>query len=544
MTTDQLTQATATGEETAGEVILGSSGPEFETLKAQVQATFNERMALYGPGLFVTKSKGLSTVYRKAFPEEEQQHHNCSGCRRFFERFGHLVFVTPEGELVSALWDPSVAPEEYKASVAAIEALVLRSGISDRFYTELTEWGTGETKGWTHYQLTPVQNHIVLEHQLPRYEGDGRTSFDMLLKAVNSFTVQVAAAAVNQIRSGGKGLERWLPQLEWFHTFRKTTEDKSIGEVRNLVWREVATVHPAFAGIANNVEGRILLGGIAEGRPPEAALRSFVMQVDPEFYRQKTAAPTEGNVSVAQKRFEELGLSGDDLERRAARIDEVRCWWKPAAAPEAAVKAKPLFGDLVTKEATAAPVVSQKAADGGKITWEKFKTKVLPEALEINAYATTQEKYVYFSQAAKPDAGRIWFYDQEGDRNTMAWHTTNEAQTARQMGVNPGQLLPVVGIALPPACWTGGDRAQKYMLDLLLVEGLKDPREKVGLALFSELLRSELVEVDRVIQAHSLKGKMDTTGDNQAVALDSSIPRRVQVRTEFGLTDYVIDRLE
>lgn len=539
MTTDQLTQVADPDAE-----VLGSSGPEFEALKTQVQATFDARMALYGPALFVTKSKGLSTVYRKAFPEEEQQHHNCTSCRRFFERFGHLVFVTPEGKLVSAIWDPSTAPEEYKASVAAIEALVLRSGISNRFYTELADWGTAETKGWTHYQLTPLQEHIVLPHQLARYEGDGRTSFDMLLKAVNAFSVQVAAAAVNQIRSGGKALERWSPQLEWFHTFRKTTEDKNEGEVRNLVWREVGIVRPSFAHIANNVEGEILLSGIAQGRPPEAALRSFIMKVDPEFYRQKTAPPTEGNVVVAQTRFEELGLTGEDLERRVARIDEVRCWWTPPVAREADVKAKPLFGDLITKEAAAVPVVSQKPADGGKITWEKFKTKVLPEALEINAYATTEEKYVYFSQAAKPDAGRIWFYDQEGDRNTLAWHTTNEPQTASMMGIRPGQLMPVVGIAVPPACWTGGDRAQKYMLDLMLVEGLKDPREKVGLALFSELLRPELVEVDRVIQAHSLKGKMDTTTVNPAVALDSSTPRRIQVRTEFGLTDYVIDRLE
>jgi hypothetical protein len=538
MSEEQLTQVS---QATVAEI---GSGSVFDALVVQVQATFNERMEKYGPALFETKSKGLSTVYRKAFPEEAQQHHNCSSCRTFFERFGHMVFVTPEGELVSALWDSSIAPEEYKASIEALEKLVLRSGISARFYTEHEVWGTGETAGWTHYLIAPVVNSVVLPHQVVTKVGASQTSFELLEKAVKAFTVQVAASAVNQVQAAGKALERWLPQLEWFHGFLKSLDGKNDGQVRNLVYRESATVAPSFAAIANNVEGELLLGGIANGRLPEAALRTFVMKVDPEFYRQKSAAPTEGNVTVAQRIFKELGLSDVDLGRRLASLDEVRKTWVPPVAPEAAAKEVPLFGDLVTKQAEAKVEVSQKPADGGKISWEKFKEKVLPTALEFSAYAGNVDKYIYFSAPKNPDAGRLWFYDKEEERNPFAWHTTNEPQPARFMGIVPGQLLKIVGIAVPPACWTGGERANKYMLDILLVEGLRDPRDDGSLALFAELLRPELTEAERVIQAYSLKGVMDTSTPNQAVGLDTSVARRVQVRTEFGLTDYVIDRLE
>lgn len=538
MNNDQLTQAAPA---TVAEI---GSGSVFDALVVQVQNTFNERMEKYGPALFETKSKGLSTVYRKAFPEEAQQHHNCSSCRTFFERFGHMVFVTPEGELVSALWDSSIAPEEYKASVEALEKLVLRSGISARFYTEHDTWGTGLTSGWSHYLIKPVMGSVVLPHQVASKVGESRTSFELLEKAVKAFTVQVASAAVNQVQAAGKGLERWLPQLEWFHGFRKSLEDKSISQVRNLVYRESATVHPSFAAIANNVEGELLLGGIADGRLPEAALRTFVMKVDPEFYRQKSAAPTEGNVAVAQKIFAELGLGAADMDRRLASLDEIRYTWNPPAVAEEPVKEVPLFGDLVTKQAAAVPQVSQKPADGGKITWEKFKEKVLPTALEIHSYAGTVDKYIYFSAPKNPDAGRLFWYDKEEERNPIAWHTTNEPQPATEMGLVRGQLLKIVGIAIPPACWTGGERSNKYMLDVLMVEGLRDPREDGSLALFAELLRPELTEAERVIQAYSLKGNMDTSTPNQAVGLDTATPRRLQVRTEFGLTDYVIDRLE
>lgn len=536
MNNEQLTQVS--------QATANSSGPEFDALVIQVQNTFNERMTKYGPALFETKSKGLSTVYRKAFPEAEQQHHNCSSCRTFFERFGHMVLVTPEGELVSALWDPSVAPDEYKASIAALEQLVLRSGISARFYTEHETWGTGETAGWTHYLVNPVAGAVVLPHQLARKVGASRTSFELLEKAVEAFSVEVAAAAVNQVQAAGKALERWLPQLEWFYGFRKSLEGKNPGQIRNLVYRESATVAPMFSAIANNVEGELLLGGIADGRHPEAALRTFVMKVDPEFYRQKSAAPTEGNVAVAQRIFAELGLGAADMDRRIATLDEVRKTWVPPTPPEAGAKEVPLFGDLVTKQAEAKPVISEKPANGGKITWEKFKEKILPTALELHAYAGNEDKYVYFSAPKNPDAGRLWWYDKEEERNPFAWHTTTEPQQARHMGLAPGQLLKVVGVAVPPACWTGGERANKYMMDILVVEGLRDLREDGSLALFAELLRPELTEAERVIQAYSLKGVMDTSTPNQAIGLDTSVARRLQVRTEFGLTDYVIDRLE
>lgn len=537
MNNEQLTQTSDTNA-------VNSSGPEFEQLKAQVQATFDARMEQYGPALFVTKSKGLSTVYRKAFPEAEQQHHNCSSCRHFFERFGHMVFVTPEGGLVSAIWDPSTAPEEYKASVAAIEAHVLRSGISNRFYTEHQQWGTGETSGWTHYELRPIDDRIVSQYQLARYEGDARTSFDLLLSATQKFTPLVVSTAINQVKSQGKLLERFLPQLEWLYGFLKTLEDKSIGAARNLVYRESASVGFPFSRIVNNVEGNLLLTDIAGGRHPEAALRTFITKVDPEFYRQKVAAPTDGNVQVAQKIFAELGLGADDMARRMAGIDEIRYSWKPPVAAEAVAKETPLFGDLATKQSAEKPKVTETVADGGKITWEKFKQKVLPDVLAIQAFVLPAEKYVYFSTAQKPDAGRLFWYDKEEERNTFAWHTTNDPLPCRYMGLTQNQLVDVVGIAIPPACWTGGDHANKYLLDVLMVNGLRDSREGVGSALFAELMRPELYEAERVLKAYSEKTTMDCSGENQAIGFGTNYARKLRVRTEHGLTDYLVDRLE
>jgi hypothetical protein len=536
MSNEQLTQ---------GAVAETKSGASFDQLRALVQKTFAERMEAYGPGLFVTKSKGLSTVYRKAFPEEQQQHHNCSSCRTFFERFGHMVFVTPEGELVSALWDPENTPEEYKASVTAIHNLVLRSGISEIQVVEHDTWGTGETDGWTHYQVQSLPKYVAPFHLIGTIRGKANTSFDLLLKATQRYTPEIVGAAINQLKSAGKAMERWLPQLEWLYGFVKGLDGKNVGQIRNLVRREVAMVAPSFAEITNNVEGNILLDGIADGRTPEAVLRTFILRVDPEFYRQKEAPPTEGNVQVAQKLFAELGLGAGDMERRLASLDEIRqTVWTPPAAPEAPAKEVPLFGDLVTKQATEKPQVAQTVADGGRMTWEKFKEKILPTALELKTFALIAEKYVFFSAPKNPDAGRLWFYDLADNRNPYAWHTTNDPQPCRHLGLYVDQLLDVVGITTPPAVWTGGERGKKYDLDILLVKGLRDPRESCGLALFAELLRPELTVAERVIQAYSLKGNMDTTTLDQAVGLSTAVPRRVQVRTEFGLTNYVIDRLE
>lgn len=539
--------------------VLLTSGENFDVLVKQVHATFHDRMAKYGPKLFFTDSKNLSTTYRKGFPEAEQQHHNCTCCRNFFNRFGAMVFIDENGKSVPALWDSSVVPEEYRASVAALEKRVGNTAVLGIFYTPFDKWGEAVTPvfeegtnkqlaNWTHHTAPVVAECVVVEEQIGTLQGIFNTDTDCLVEAVNRYSLSNIALAITSL-SPLRGVEKYVKQLEWLHGVVKRAKDLNDNAKRNLVMREVSLLEDRqWSRIATNVLGNTFLDLIQRGRSIEQALKSFLTQIDPENYRQQTAAPTEGNIKVTQDIFADLGLGEDDLHRRMASISELRgiSWTPKADAPAEAPKVDKPFGGLETKQSKAKPAeVSSKVVDGGRITVARLKADILPKATALHVRLPYAGKFIYFTNASKAEPGRVFFYDREDDRNTLACHTTVNPVHVHLYGKASGQMVPVRCISSTPATWTGGDRAEPMGSDVMILDGFKEFRNEPGLALFPQLLRSELYQAERVISAFSKKHKIDLSTEDQAigVALNGADEWRIRVTTEFGVTDYVIDRL-
>ena len=538
-----------------------TSGEDFDKLSQAVHATFHSRMAEHGPNLFATtqpRNDRLSTAYRMGFPVEEQQHHNCTCCRHFFDRFGGLVFITAQGDAVPALWDSSNVPAEYLASVQALEKKVKRQSVNGFFYTEHHDWGTPVTPvfregtneqiaNWTHHTAPAVAHHIVPENHIGTLEGEFQQAFDALEKAVTNFSIETLSAALNVLKAT-QGCEKWTGQVEWLYGFKKSLNGRHPGQIRNLIFREIPLVEDRqWVHIHNRVCGQRLLGNIAAGMSPARSLEIFLREVDPERYRQQTAAPTEGNVKVAQKIMENLGLSERDLQRRIVSIGELteRFTWAPAPVEEAksAESAKP-FSTVKTKEQEAKPQIQTSVAQGGAIAWDRFVERVLPEAKALAVKMPNLFKPVTFSSSQYEDAGRIFFYDLEENRNPFAWHTTVDEQYSAHLGHGTNTYAPVRAIVKAPPTWTGGDRGKEWDVDILLLDGVKEPREKVGLALFPQLLRPELYEAQRVISIFSQEGRMDTSAEDQAIGIAANGEKvfTIRVTTEFGQTDYTVDR--
>lgn len=547
----------------AAQAVAGvlTSGEDFDKLSQAVHATFHSRMEQFGPNLFQTtqpRNDRLSTAYRQGFPVEEQQHHNCTCCRHFFDRFGGLVFITPEGNAVPALWDSANVPQEYQASVQALEKKVKRQSVNGFFYTEHHEWGTPVTPvfregtdeqiaNWTHHTAPALAQHIVSENQIDTLNGEFQQAFASLEKAVANYSIETLSAALNVLKAT-QGCEKWTGQVEWLYAFKKSLSGRHPGQIRHLIFREIPLVeNRQWVHIANRVCGQRLLDNIAAGMSPARSLEIFLREVDPERYRQQTAAPTEGNVKVAQKIMDELGLSERDLQRRIASIGELteRFTWSPAVIEVAPpVEAAKPFSGVKTKEQEAKPQVQSSVAQGGAIAWDRFVERILPEAKALAVKMPNTFKPVTFSTALHADAGRLFFYDMEDNRNPFAWHTTVDEQYSVHMGHGTNTFAPVRAIVKAPATWTGGDRGKEWDVDVLLLDGLKEPREKVGLALFPQLLRPELYEAQRVISIFSQEGSMDTSAEDQAIGIGANGEKvfTIRVTTEFGQTDYTVDR--
>lgn len=521
------------------------SGTEFDILVERCHQTFNERMALYGPHLFATREKGLSTIYRKAFPEAEQQHHNCTCCRTFILRFGHLVFITPEGKTIPAIWESETVPEEYRASVKAVEAVVRKNGVIGQFWTEHNEWGQGSSGGWTHFYLPTesVKGSICPSVNLATNRGVSATNFDLVTKAVEGFSVESVRVVLNELQAAGKICGKFIPPLEWLYAVLKGAAGKTGSDLRNYIFLETAKTSNSFAATANNAVGT-LLEEINAGRPVNNAMRTFIQRTDPEFYRQPIAAPTDGNVAVAVKRFEELGLSAKDLGRRLARLDELRSHWTPPVPVAEEPVEAPLFGNIKTKQSVEKPTFENHIASSRTMSWEVFKAKVLPQVTKLEVMINAQEHFVTFTAPSDPEAGKLFFYDTDEDRNPLGWYTTKNPQSSSDYRLTYGRYAEVAAISDIPSAWTGGPRGLNYSGDVLMLPNLTEQRTQIDLALFPELLRGELREVERVIAAHSNSHYIDTNVINPAIGLSTNKPRHIRVTTELGQADYYIDRPE
>ena len=100
---------------------LGSDYPVF---LGDLQTRFEERTARQP--LFTTDATGLWETYLSALPEDQRQIYTCFACRRFIERFGHLVTIDEAGHARSAFWDEHPAATFNVAAVRQLREQVER----------------------------------------------------------------------------------------------------------------------------------------------------------------------------------------------------------------------------------------------------------------------------------------------------------------------------------------------------------------------------------------------------------------------------------
>lgn len=530
---------------------------DYADVQATVRETFATRMATYGPHLFATKSEGLSTRYVAAFPQADQQHHDCNACREFIRRFGHAVFITDTGHTVPALWDVSVTPDHYAPSIKALEDAVGRQGVKHQFFTSHNVWGTEEAGGWLHLAVTPSLSctSLVPEDQIGVNHGLAGELFDLLMKAVDAYPLVVAKEAVNHLRSDATNKTRdFAAQAEWFANFliRLERAEGNVGRIRNLVRREVAACEPqSYVRIANTVIGE-MMDDIKAGLHIDQIIGRFNASTRVNTYQKTTAPVTENQVDVARKAFANLGLGTRDLKRRLATLEEITYTWRPTVAAAPMVEEDVLFGG-VSKKIAKASAIPTNVADGGKITWARFVAEKLPKAEKVLVHVGQGGlPLTFYTTAVEDDAQPLFFYDYPEKRNPFCWFIGLDPESGRptvqapQVGV-PYGFQEVYGIAGLPVGWTGGERGQQYDGVVLMLANSTFDSCNMGLAIHTMLLRDELRVARRVIEDNNKHGRMEQlgqTGNAIGLRIDTKgMTTQIMVQDAFGATRYHVDRM-
>ena len=243
------------------------SPPEgsFEQFAALCRSLFEQRMAEFGPHLFVVEFEKdvLNDTYLNGFADDGmRQHHNCSACRHFIERYGRLAFVK-DGQLIPAIWPmgKTVDGGLYAASADFLYRAVQTGKISGVFLSKLAVLGTPISFDKVTNQ--PIWSHFAMNNPTPFKHTVDSAGQRMALKREHFGTMFRAV-----IDYGADVVKQALALCEGDTLYRT---DKVSGPLKFLL-QAIGRLapHPVSSPAWDNVLWQI----VAEGNPAQLTPRS------------------------------------------------------------------------------------------------------------------------------------------------------------------------------------------------------------------------------------------------------------------------------
>ena len=473
------------------------SNDEFRHFSMAINSRFNAIVS-QRPAIFKVADFGIWDEYLRLIPAHARQYHNCHCCKNFIERYGLLV-VIENGETKSIIWEENIAPDFYAPIVARLRKKVEAQLIERQFFTDEIEWGVASSNGWNHFSVRAP--HQILHHDKLRTpyqaEAEQLEEYRLLKEALAEYTIRVASKALDLLHSADLyRAERIVPQAKWFADVRndRRVESKSHTTKSTIIWDYTAAAPKGWCHIKNSVVGTIY-DDIVRGASIDAIRRSVRDKMDPLQYQRPTAAPTEGNVRRADEIIEKLGLHRS-FERRFATIDDVSPIWKPHT-PQ--VRSDSFFGHVLDENR------NKETFGNEAITWSRFRRTVLPNAVRIMIQVPNSGPFAAMTTAVHADAPPIIQWDHRHDRNPIAWYFYSVGSTAFQWGLRSGSWTDVEAIVEQPNMRSNASHQGEQIM--FVIKGAADTRN-TSLALFPEILKSDLREIRSTIEAYSRKGTL------------------------------------
>lgn len=516
----------------------------YQGFLSDIRSNFNKMVSDGNTPLFTTNVDDLYEIFLSGLPEEAKQHYNCRCCRRFVNRFGGIVTISEIGRIVPVMWTKHV-PEFFKEAVSRVYRAVASAKVTGVFIPDTAELGVFETGPWEHLAVRVpakmIHNSKIETAQQASAAKD--EEHRLLCEAMNHYSKSTIEQAVNLLRSDDLyRSEKVLGCAEWLMKIRREIEATNTQHRTNLLWRYAATAPTGYCHVRSGMIGT-LLDDIAAGMSITAVKARFADKMNPMKYQRPTAAPSATNVRMAEKLIEDLGLT-ESLKRRFARIDEIEKVWAPVNKASE-TRRNGVFSSVITKEDRAS-APSGVMTPGITMTWEKFMRKVLPNAVKVEYYVEYRnQSFAAILTAADETAPPIIQWDRENQRNPFSWYLYNNGSKPSQWGLESG-FCEVTGISYQPNMWHGGFEHQGEGV-MFILKGAKDQKHN-GIALFPEILKSDLHIVRPTIEAFSKDAKLSGYDEASACGLllqnGHAWNARFRVTSDVGTAIYTLDRLD
>lgn len=502
-----------------------------------------------GQPIFKTTATSLFDLFLEGIPAGFRQHYNCRNCQSFIDTYGGLVILDERGSKTPVCWSQTwdLPAVFFHGSIRSICLMIDKAAVTGQFFSEAPRaWGNpvnGSRNGnvWNHFHAIlsrpQFKHHLLTADQMM---ADAKERYRMLSRALANFPSSLAVRAQAILSSSDVYRREAISgKADWFLRVHNALVGMTGRQRHHIVWHFVANAPPDFCHVSGSLFGSFLQD-LKDGVSASLALAGLKEKLDPTKYMRPQAPATEGNIKRAEEIVQKLGIE-KSLERRWAGYEDIRFIWEPQAQ-EYAPPTTGVFDHLKKTNLAASPEFLPRIT----MTWKKFNREVLPAAKNINIHiGDLPQNFAFLLTAVHQDAPPILQWDNPGRRNPVSWYLYKNGILPRVANLAGNRWYEVSGICLQPPQWYEDCNPKWGRSAILLIRQVLDTRGG-SLALFPEILRSELHEIRATIEAHSREKKPDSIDGDRAggIKIEDQGPINVllKVTTPLFCREIFIDR--
>ncbi|OJD20399.1 hypothetical protein ACJ73_08264 [Blastomyces percursus] len=523
----------------------------------------------------------MNTAFEYAFPPEYRQEFRCNTCAHFMNRYGNLCIVDDStGKLVPLFWNEDKSlPVMFRAPVSAVCKL-FEDGTVGKEYRITGDrrryLGSKEKGDLPHMAFDIPYNRRVITPAVARTLPSTDEQREMLQRILEDYDIETVRKVAGMLlenrlpyADAHKGAIKWLLEVWKSHGDLLCSQASPETKRHNMQTHVAAS---AFIGCLNQLRSGALsklLEGVKEGRDFKELDRQWRVLCDPKIYLRPQEPPKAGNIAVAEKLFEELGLTKDDMARKylapsdipkeVYMFEDIQLKHK-ASKQEPEKKKEGIFADVIPRAISKTnPNTDGDSADlypPKSISFSNFVRTVLPTAKEMEVKLKEKE-HLYFLISGYP-----------GSKPLMQWHTKenlvspftfNNPVSTTKYNLHPGwnQVSAVIPL---PYLWDAMPAAKTFPLlpddarefkhyhrnrglrYLICIDNIEERTKATGLCLFPSMLKLEFHPVRATIEAYSAAGKIQDPPGKYVGGISVSRSSSEHVKRLYRVTDEYGDK--
>lgn len=485
-------------------------------------------------------SGSLSDVYESSYPTKLRQQFTCMTCRKFIQRFGDLALVDEQtGALLPLFWNPEHHTEPFVGPISAVAKLFNGRKVTKEFkvFHSKRHAGIKECGGWTHMSFDFPSRSVQAEAPKGFSAASAPGLAAMLIQVLHDYNIDVVRRASRLLledklahADNHKASMRWLLDLKESQSHKLEAANEVARH--NLLFQVAVS---SFLGCLKQLRsGAVgtLLSGIKESKSFQEIQASWNQIAGPLNYMRPTAAPTAGNISMAEQLFSSLGLTKEDMRREyltPSQIPDNAYVFRDHEYTALKTRSSGIFGHITPKNASkeqhrqsTSTQRSRNDIPPTSVSFSTFVRKILPTAKNVQYQLSREPAHLYFFITGRPGTKPLMQWHDE--KNRVSWYTHVLPVSVENHGLSP-DWTPVSYIIPFPHLWDGIPTTTIFPLSedaaafryyhskngfryLVGFDGIYDPRDN-ELCLFPTLLKSGFHGVRSTIERYSKMGRVE-----------------------------------